>query len=140
MLPDRGYEVLEHTADVGLRVWAPDLGPLFEEAAYGLIAIMGESKGEPSLREEIDLDAPDGVALLIDWLSEVLFLFDARGFVPLKIKADVTTDPWRARAVLHGTDGLTFEQGGPAVKAVTYHDAMVREKTAGWEARVYLDV
>jgi SHS2 domain-containing protein len=138
--PDRGYEIIEHTADVGLRVWAPDPGALFEQAAYGLIAIMGEGTGEPSLREEIALDAPDGVALLVDWLSEVLFLFDARELVPLKVEAEVSVGPWRVRAVLHGTDGSNFEQHGPAVKAITYHDAMVRETNNGSEARVYLDV
>lgn len=140
MPPERGYEVIEHTADVGLRIWAPDPSALFEEAAYGLVAIMGRGKSKSNLRQEITLDAPDGVALLVDWLSEVVFLFDARDFVPLKIDADVTADPWRVHATLDGTSGTNFEQGGPAVKAITYHDAVVRETSSGWEARVYLDV
>jgi SHS2 domain-containing protein len=137
---DRGYEILEHTADVGLRVWAPDLSGVFEEAAFGLISIMGGSAGEPTRREVIALDAPDGVALLVDWLSEILFLFDARGFVPQRIDADVSADPWRLRAAIDGSDASSFEQRGPAVKAVTYHQAELVESPSGYEARVYLDV
>jgi SHS2 domain-containing protein len=136
--PDRGYEVLEHTADVGLRVWGPDLSAVFEQAALGLIAIMGQGSGPATRREEISLDAPDDIALLVDWLSEVLFLFDARGFVPRAIDATVTSG--RVRAVIDGSDAESFEQAGPAVKAVTYHDALVRRTPERYEARVYLDV
>lgn len=138
MPPDRGHEVLEHTADVGLRVWARDLAGLFEEAALGLIALMGTPTGEAGRREEIQLDAPDGVALLVDWLSEVLFLFDARRFVAQRVTAEVSE--WRLHAVLWGGDADSFEQGGAAVKAVTYHDAELTRAGRGYEARVYLDV
>ena len=138
MPPDRGYEVLEHTADVGLRVWGPDLSAVFEQAALGLIGIMGEGRGPVTRHERISLEAPDEVALLVDWLSEVLFLFDARGLVPRKI--DVSVDATRVRAIIGGGDADRFEQSGPAVKAVTYHDALVRPTSDGYEARVYLDV
>jgi len=136
--PVRGFEVLEHTADVGLRVWGPDLSSLFEEAALALVAIMGSAPGPATRREDVGLDAPDGVALLVDWLSEVLFLFEARRLVPLEIDADV--EPWRLRATIGGTNTERFEQTGAAVKAVTYHDAALEPTPSGFEARVYLDV
>jgi SHS2 domain-containing protein len=136
--PDRGHEILEHTADVGLRIWAPDLSGLFEEAARGLIAVMGTPTGEATRHEEIRVVAPDAVALLVDWLSEVLFLFDARGFVPHDVRANVTE--WRVDAAVEGGDVRGFEQGGAAVKAVTYHDAKLEHTSDGYEARVYLDV
>ncbi len=138
MPPDRGYEILEHTADVGLRVWGPDLSAVFEQAAFGLIGIMGEATGPATRSEEIAFGAPDDVALLVDWSSEGPFLFDARGFVPRTIHASVEAS--RVRAVIHGGDAAQFTQGGPAVKAITYHDAMVRATPDGYEARVYLDV
>ena len=138
MPPDRGYEVLEHTADVGLHAWGPDLSTVFEHAALGLVAIMGDGRGPVTRREAISLDAPDDVALLVDWLSEVLFLFDARSFVPRVIQVSVTAG--RVQAVIDGSDADRFEQAGPAVKAVTYHEALVRPTPDGYEARVYLDV
>lgn len=119
-------------------MWAPDAPGLFEQAALGLIALMGTPAGESTRREEIHLEAPDGVALLVDWLSEVLFLFDARSFVPLRVRAHVSE--WRIDATLDGGDAAGFEQGGAAVKAVTYHDANLERTPSGFEARVYLDV
>jgi SHS2 domain-containing protein len=138
--PDRGYETLEHTADVGLRAWGPDLAAVFEQAAMALIAIMGQASGPATRHEDVTLEAPDGVALLVEWLSEVVFLFEARTFVPLRIDADVEAEPWRVRAAIDGCDAESFEQNGPAVKAVTYHEAELARSSSGYEARVYLDV
>jgi len=99
---------------------------------------MGTPTGGTSRSEQIELESPDGVALLVDWLSEILFLFEARNFVPHKIEADI--EEWRLRATMNGGDASQFEQGGAAVKAVTYHDAMLARTPSGYEARVYLDV
>lgn len=135
-----GYELLEHTADVGLRVWAPDLPGLFAEAALGLMGVMGAGNGEPTRREHLELDAPDVEALLVDWLAELLFLFDARGFVFEGARVSLDEGPWRLRADADGSDGERFVQHGPAVKAVTYHGLEVRRTDSGAEARIYLDV
>jgi SHS2 domain-containing protein len=133
---DRGHELLEHTADVGLRVWAATLDELFAESAAGLIDVMGTAVGPADRRESVDLEARDLGALFVDWLSEVLFLFEARDIVPRAIDVHVERDPWRLRATIEGPSAERFTQSGPAVKAVTYHGLHVDEN----EARVYLDV
>lgn len=137
---DRGYETLEHTADLGLRVWAPDLEGLFAEGARGLVSVMGEAEGPSVHQERIALEAPDLEALYVDWLSEVLFLFEARGVVPRTVEARISERPWRVDGIVEGPDAASFREEGPAVKAVTYHGLSVRRTSAGWEARVYLDV
>jgi SHS2 domain-containing protein len=133
-----GHELIEHTADVGVRVWASSLDGLFAEAAIGLMDVMVAPTGVPDREERIALDAPDRDALFVDWLSEVLFLFDARGFVTQSVTAKLTSEPWKVDATLSG--GGAFEQHGPAVKAVTYHGLDIRRTGDGYEATVYLDV
>ena len=136
----RGHELIEHTADVGLRAWAPTIDELFSEAAVGLVDVMGRAAGPDDRSEEIELEAPDLDALFVDWLSEGLFLFDARGFVPRRAKVWVHPDPWRLESTLEGADAERFSQHGPAVKAVTYHGLEIKVTDSGYEARVYLDV
>ena len=99
---------------------------------------MGTPTGATTRSEHVEIESPDGVALLVDWLSEVLFLFDARNFVPREIDADV--EEWRIRATIGGGNAADFDQGGAAVKAITYHDAMLERTPGGYEARVYLDL
>jgi SHS2 domain-containing protein len=135
----RGHELIEHTADVGLHVWAPTLDELFEEAANGLIAVMGEGSGEMTKREEIALEAPDLGSLFVDWLSEVLFLFEAREVLPSIIRVHVEDDT-RLSATIEGPSTEGFREQGPAVKAVTYHGLEIGPSNDRFEARVYLDV
>jgi len=135
----RGHELIEHTADVGLHVWAPTMDELFEESAMGLIAVMGEVSGASSKREEVSIEAPDLQGLFVDWLSEVLFLFEAREIVPRAVRVHVEDDK-RLAATIEGPSTEAFMEQGPAVKAVTYHGLEIGPSPKGFEARVYLDV
>ena len=136
-MPDapRGHELVEHTADVGLRVWGPTLEDVFSEAAIGLIDVMGRGEGSP-IEEKVILDAPDLDALFVDWLSEVLFLFDARAVVPVDVRVRIDREALTLSASIHGVRADAFAQQGPAVKAVTYHGL----ELSGTEAIVYVDV
>lgn len=140
MPQERGHELIEHTADVGLRVWAPGLGELFAEAAIALVGIMGSAPGAPTRTERVRIEAPDVGGLLVDWLSEVLFLFEARRFAAARASVGVDEHLWRLHAELEGHEEASFVQHGPAVKAVTYHGLDIARTDAGYEARVYLDV
>lgn len=134
-MADRGHEVLEHTADVGLHIWAPTLEEVFAEAAVALVALMGTGEG-PGVTQDVAIDAPDVDALFVDWLNEVLFLFEVRQVVTRDARVRIDRDCWTLAATIDGVRADSFEQGGAAVKAVTFHGLEVSET----HARVYLDV
>lgn len=135
-----GYEQIEHTADVGLHVWAGGLEELFAEAALGLISVMGEASGPVDRAVHVQIEAPDAEALLVDWLSELLFLFEARDVVPAEMSVRLSREPWRLAGEVSGPRSSAFVQHGPAVKAVTYHGLRVEERPGRAEAWVYLDI
>ncbi len=132
---DHGHELVEHTADVGLRVWARSLDDVFAEAAIGLVRVMGTAQGEP-LSEHVSLEANDLEALFVDWLSEVLFLFEARKVVPTDVRVRIDRERCSLDATIGGVRAESFVQEGPAVKAVTFHGLELDET----HAIVYLDV
>lgn len=135
-----GFEQIEHTADVGLHVWSSTLDGLFAEAARALFDVMGSVAGPPASSTTVRLDAPDAEALLVDWLSELLYLFEAKGFVPLPERVEVTQEPWTLAATVAGPPSEAFVQHGAAVKAVTYHGIRVVREHDRAEAWVYLDI
>jgi len=139
--PRGGYETFEHTADVGLRVWATDMRGLLEHAAAGVIGVMFEP-GRVRVADELQVAAlgNDAEELLVAWLEEVLFAFEGRRFAPAAARVD-RLEAGRAQGVLLGEpyDPARHEVR-QAVKAVTYHALKVERTARGLEVRIVLDV
>ncbi|HEX2239599.1 MAG TPA: archease [Actinomycetota bacterium] len=134
-----GYEVLEHTADVGIRARAETLEDLFREATLGLLGITGaRSDGEGEVIP-IVVHARDLGGALVDWLDEVLYLQDARDAVITEIRLETVDEEGRAAGTV-SVAPRDHALEGTAVKAVTYHQLRVEPTNSGWLAEVYFDV
>jgi SHS2 domain-containing protein len=133
------FEVLEHTADVGIAARAETLTGLFETAAEGMTTIAGvfrPGEGDPA---RIELSGGDVEGLLVDWLNEVLYQHDSRRAAVRKVRVERVDE-----SVVSGTIELTplsdGDDEGVQIKAVTYHQLSVRRLGGGWEATVFFDV
>src|SRR6516164_2987795 len=115
------YETFEHTADLGLRVRAPDLDQLFVEAAQALLSAIVDdlTAVEPKQRIDVSLQGDDWGFLLFDWLNELLYRFDSEHLLFGKFEVHVTEQGLTATAwgepLDRGRHVLAHE-----VKAITY--------------------
>jgi protein archease len=142
------FEVLPHTADVGFRAAGASLADVFETAARAMFSIEYDlSTVEVDEERAVEAEADDVEGLVETWLSELLWLHDATGFVPgtITVREIRPGTGGGSRLRVAGTAGGRligdwFEQTGPQIKAVTLHGLEVRQVGAGWEATVYLDV
>ncbi len=131
------YEILQHTADVRLRVTASSLEELFADALGGLMAVMhGASVDGDEERESIELDSVDLTALLVDFLNEALVraVVRRRGFTGASFASLGET---YLSATLTSVPAASFDED---VKAVTYHEAEVRRSGEGWTTMLVLDI
>lgn len=136
------FQILEHTADVGIWAEAVDLPGVFEQATLGLLDIIGTWAPGRAADEQVELDihADDVGALLVDWLGEVLWLGDSRDAVVVSLEmGDVTERAASGRVGIAPRDDAAYE-GGTQVKAITYHRLAVERTADGWTATVYVDV
>ncbi|BEQ13027.1 archease [Desulfoferula mesophila] len=138
----RGSGTLEHTADLGLWVRADSLAGLFAEAPAALAELMvsGPRDGELAWLP-VSFTGVDYAELLVQLLSEVVYLWDAEGLLTVAAKvAEITPGTLEARLGVIPADFRRHQPNEP-VKAVTYHDASVEpEGSGGWRAKVILDV
>lgn len=121
-----------------MRVVAPTLHELFEEAGRGLAELMLEraAAAAPAHEERIGVRAPDRAALLVDWLNELIFLSETRALVFTEFQVDeISEGALSARA-----RGVTPEAIRTAVKAATLYDVSVLDTPEGYTASVVLDV
>jgi SHS2 domain-containing protein len=134
--PPAGFCELDHTADVELYVWGPDLPSLLEQAARGMFLLAGIHL-KPGSRQTHQLELPvtDPESLLVNFLSELLFLGEVEnlGFDNFDINIEGNT--------LHAElRGELLESQTKHIKAVTYHNLEVRKCPDGLEAKVVFDV
>jgi len=136
------YELFEHTADLGLRVRAPDLDALFREAAEGFFAMLFEGDAPSAGAERtfrFGLDAPRRDDLLFDWLNELLYTFDTTGCVlggfEVRVRGARLEATARGAPLEQGERGLLRE-----IKAITYHGLKVEPEGDGWLAEVIVDI
>ena len=132
---------VDHTADVGVRVTAPDLAGLFAEAARGLLSLLVEDVGtvEPKVELKIRLEEKDLAYLLFDWLRELLYLYDARHF--LVEACEVNIEDGLLQATIRGEPCDTVRHDlAHEVKAITSHGLFVRKEAEGYKAEFIVDI
>ena len=131
------YEILEHTADVGLKVYGETLPELFANAGRGLVMLALESpEASPKECRTLSASGGDREELLVHWLSEILYAMDAEGW----LFCDFRIGKLEADAIEAEGWGERRERQRVAVKAVTYHLVSVQETAEGWQAVVYFDI
>jgi len=142
MVERPSYKEIEHTADVGLELTAPDLASAFERAAAGMFDMISDLDGiESEWRREVRVAGRDDDLenLLIRWLSELIFLHESE-HVLLSTFDVRRIDGNLLEAVVVG-EGIDPKRHALKVeiKAATYHDLVIRETPSGWRVRVIFD-
>ena len=133
------YEILEHTADVRVRVHAGTLEALFSDAVRAMNEILGPAilQEDSAVTAEIALEAPDATALLIDFLNDVLLQTELQRTAFRNI-AFHTFTATALRATLSGSRFGTLRRD---IKAVTWHEADLHENRNGeWETMMVFDL
>jgi len=125
-------------ADAGLRVSANSIEELFEDAARGMFAIIsGEKPPGWDETRRIHLEAVDRESLLVDWLSELLYLLEVKLF--WTIEPDVKIEGETLEASIGGVK-MEGTVSGTEIKAVTYHMLEIHESGGRFETDIFFDL
>jgi SHS2 domain-containing protein len=135
------YETFDHTADLGLRISAPDLGTLCAEAAVALFSVIVSDLASvrPVEKREVTLPPDDPEFLLFDWLKTLLYWFDSEHLLFGKFEVQITDVGLTGTAWGEPLD-RERHQLEHEVKAITYHGLCVEETADGWLAEVIVDI
>ncbi len=131
-----GYEEIDHKADLALKVWGEDFQALLKQAARGLYDLMGVTIDHGNVgKHEFTINAGQEEVLLVDFLSEVLYLAeDEKLFFE-----DFTFVETPTGMFISGTCQVILSLACE-IKAVTFHDLTVKRTQAGLETILTFDV
>ena len=138
-------EWLDHTGDAGFVVTAPGLARLFTACAEQMTRLRCPAGGvRASVSRPVRAAGADLAELLVGWLAEI----HALGEIHHELYGTFSVDgprrdgaAWRVAGRAEG-EPLDPARHGPLreIKAVTYHQAWVREEGGLWRAQVIFDL
>ena len=135
------YEIIDHTADLGIIVKGPDVKSLFILAAQAMTDLMveGEIRDKTAIRD-ILVEGEDFPDLMVRWLGEILYLFEGENLMVHSIEIK-SISPIQLKSTLSlSSFEPEYHQVLREIKAVTYHQISVDKSDDGWEARVIFDI
>jgi SHS2 domain-containing protein len=135
------YELIEHTADFGLKVYGKNLAELFRNAAVALFENIGELRRVKSTKKIIiELKALNLDELFIGWLREMLYQFNGKEILLKDFKIKKISDTEISAEVFGEELDLGKHRLNKEIKAVTYHELSVKKTNFGYEAQVIFDI
>jgi len=120
--PFHPFEIIDHTAEIGIAAYGRDLPEAFANAALGMFSLMVEPEQvtEDILRE-VRVEASDQEELLVRWLNELLFIFDTENLVFRRFEVTELTDTQMGAQCYGERVNPSRHQIKLGVKAATYH-------------------
>lgn len=126
-MKDAGFKFKEHTADIRVKSWGRTLEEAFSQTAFSLMTTISPdlNKIDPEIEKTIKITSEDIGALLFDFLSEFLYIFDVEGLIFSKITVvsidKIKSDQFLLQAYAKGEKfNLEKHEIGTEVKAITY--------------------
>jgi SHS2 domain-containing protein len=140
------YEIIEHTADIGLKATGSTLKELFENAAKGMFEIIRGEKLHKNIAIQvhkkigIKKEVETFEELLVDWLSELLYIFN---------KQEILFSDFKIQEL--NNSGVNGEASGEKIdlskntlqreiKACTFHGLKIEEDKTGFNCSIIFDV
>lgn len=133
------YRILEHTADLKIKVWGESLLQLFQNAAEAIYSVSaGSPLPKPTKESEkvnLEVKGEDNEALLVNFLNELLFLSDVhnQGYQVSNLK--LKKGELKAELLPYPLPPLKIE-----IKSATYHDLKIKKTKQGYEAVIVFDI
>lgn len=135
------YEILDHTADVCVRVYGKSLDELLKNAAYAMMDLITDRERViPSQKIEIKAEGETKEELLVHWLGEILYLHQAQKMVFRDFEVNIISETQvRGKAFGEKVD-LERHELSSDIKAVTYHNLKIEPLDNGLKVDIVFDI
>jgi len=131
------FKILPHTADLKIQAYGRTKEELFLNMLNGMSEGQKPEVLPEKIRREIKINSPDLETLLVDFLSEALYLSQVNKEVYFQVKFKKFSENEIEGELI----GQKVERFGEDIKAVTYHGLDIhQEKDEIWKAIVLFDI
>jgi SHS2 domain-containing protein len=133
------FEEISHTADIKIRVRAPTLEALFSDTFDALMQVMYGTDRKGGIIKEIQIESSDNESLLLDFLSEVLFVSEVKSIVFFYTRISIHGSRLTAELIGEPFDPERHS-GGSEVKGISYSGLSITHDANGYMLDIIFDV
>lgn len=134
------YEILEHTADIGIKITGNSITEIFWKAIHATADLLsGGIEIQPVIERGFSAEEENMKTALVSILEEIIYFFEKELFLPSVCSVNIENDLYKIN--LKG-NFVTAEdiKNGTEIKAVTYHQLEIKEVGDEYQATVIFDI
>jgi SHS2 domain-containing protein len=135
------FEIIDHTADMGIVAYGTDVEELFSNAALALFSLITEPERiEEKLHLDLEISSEGRDSLLVEWLNELIYLFDVKHILFNRFDiGSLTHNDLKATCYGENFDPMRhkIKRG---VKAATYHMLRLEKNGSGYKSQIIFDI
>ena len=135
------FEIIDHTADIGIIAYGADIKQVFANAALGLFNLMADLDNlKEDTKRQIELSAEDVEVLLVEWLNELIYISDVEHIIFKRVEInELSSTQLRAicfgEKIKPGRHKLKRE-----IKAATYHMLRLNKEDGSYKVQIIFDI
>jgi SHS2 domain-containing protein len=137
---NKDYEILEHTADIGIKVTGDSLSEIFWKAIHATADLLsGGTTIQPVIEKDFSVKEENTKTALVSVLEEIIYFFEHKLFLPSDCSVSIEKNLYKIN--LKGNIVSPEEiKDGTDIKAVTYHNLEIKKIDDKYEATVIFDI
>ena len=138
---EKPFEIIDHTADIGIVAYGADTKQVFVNAAIGLFSLIADlDEVNEDIQHDLELSAEDEEFLLVEWLNELIYTFDVEHIIFKRFEIDeLAGNRIKVRCF-----GEKFKPKKHTlkreIKAATYHMLRLTKSDTGYQVQVIFDI
>jgi SHS2 domain-containing protein len=137
----KGFEVIDHTADVGIIVHGTEIKQVFANAATALFSLITELENiREELKYDVEVASEDRESLLVEWLNELIYLFDTEHVLLKRFDIQSLSNTKLKITCCGEKIDPSRHKIKTGVKAATYHMLRIDKDDKGYKAQVIFDI
>ena len=138
---EKPFEIIDHTADIGIIAYGADIKQVFSNAAHGLFSLITDVENiKENLQREIIISSQDIESLLVEWLNELIYIFDVEHLVFKRFEIDAIIDNKLSARCFGDRINPRKKKIKREVKAATYHMLTISKVNNGYKVQIIFDI
>lgn len=135
------FEIIDHTADIGIVAYGADIKQVFANAALGLFNLMADLDNlKEDTKRQIELSAEDVEVLLVEWLNELIYISDVEHIIFKRFEINELSNT-QLRAICFGEKIKSGQHKlKREIKAATYHMLRLNKENGSYKVQIIFDI